>query len=237
MKILGELINNIVTGVIQLIEVIKKNGKSIALWVAMLILFTITSIYIVYQNQLLFNYYISKSNEIKETEKIEQQQQHINNVQNRRDINNKVHQELYRFFYSHACVQDIAIMEYHNTVSNLANTSFLFVSNTFELCKNGDSHFSDIQHVNISLFNMGNILYSNRGRYNNTITNLRIDDSKLYSLIYNIKDGKHVYIIELTTADNNIPIGALIVISNDEYSVNLDNTIVNLSNKLSILLS
>lgn len=227
-------IANIYTNVVRLIG---KYGKDILLWGMLLLLFGSLAYYIMYMNNQLFQRFLQKIDNDKQIELVEDNEAKEEAVQQRRDINNKVYQLLYKFFYSHDCVQDVAIMEYHNTYKNLSNKSFLYLSNTFEICKYNDSHFADIQHINISLFNISNILYVNQGYYHSDLPTLKKNDSRLYSFVYNVKEGKYIYIKEIKKDNNTMATGALIVISNQPYSNNLQDTINLLEEKISLFIA
>ena len=218
------------------VEQVNKYGKSIVLWSVLLLGFTAMLFYFLILNEKLLDRYLTIQDQ-KQVELVEiQKQEKINNVSERRELNRNIYNLLNKIFYTHNCVQDIAIMEYHNTEHNLSNNSFLYVSNTFELCKQGDSHFQPIQRLNISLFNISNILYSNRGYYHSDMTTLKKDDMKLYSLIAPITEAKHIYIAEVNNLDN-LPTACLVIVSNEDYSKNLEDTVIELAIQISMLMA
>lgn len=227
-------IANIYTNVVRLIN---KYGKDILLWGMLLLLFGSLAYYIMYMNNQLFQRFLQKIDNDKQIELVEDNEAKEEAVQQRREINNKVYQLLYQFFYSHDCVQDVAVMEYHNTYKNLSNKSFLYISNTFEICKYNDNHFTDIQHINISLFNISNILYTNQGYYHSDLSTLKKNDSRLFSFVYNIRNGQYIYIKEIKKDNNTMATGALIVVSNQPYSNNLQDTINLLEEKISLFIA
>ena len=217
------------------VEQCRKYGKAVGMWVILLIGFISMLFYFLNQNEKLLDRFLQQQ-EVREVEKVEvEQQRKIENVENRRELNRNIYNLLNKVFYTHKCVQDIALVEYHNTEHNLSNNSFLYVSNTFELCKSGDSHFQPIQRLNISLFNISNILYSNRGYYHANMTQLKKDDIKLYSLISSVKEGKHIYLNEIVNKDN-LPTACLIILSNEDFSEGLNETAIELANQISLLM-
>lgn len=231
--------NTIIQSIIDIfgktVEQVKKYGKGLVLWCSVLFCFIGMLIYFLHQNEILLSRFIDRQEEVR-TERIEQtEEERIEHIQERREVNVKVYNLLNRFYYEHNCVQDVAIVEYHNTVHNVANKSFLYVSCTFELCKEYDSHLSSIQHINASLFNISNILFQNNGYYQSSINQLKSDDIKLYSTINSINNIQHIYIIEIRDI-NNVSTAALVVISNQNYSINLENTIKILKENISLLL-
>lgn len=237
-NILLDLIKVITSAFTSIIDAIKKYGKSIVLWGMMLFLFLSMAFYFILMNNKLLDKFLNQIEEKERIEQIDEANQHEQNITNRRELNLKIYNELNKFFYLHKCVQNIAIMECHNTYQNLANKPFIYVSNTFELCKLNDTHFGEVQQITMSLFTISNLLYANKGYYNNTIDGLKKDDVKLFSLISDIKEAKHIYIKEIESSSNpNITIGAIVVVSNEEYSKALEDTIFNLEEKISIFLA
>lgn len=237
-NILLDLIKVITSAFTSIIDAIKKYGKSIVLWGMMLFLFLSMAFYFILMNNKLLDKFLNQIEEKERIEQIDEANQHEQNITNRRELNLKVYNELNKFFYLHKCVQDVAIMEYHNTYQNLAQKPFIYVSNTFELCKLNDTHFGSMQQITMSLFNVSNILYTNKGYYNNTIEGLKEDDAKLYSLVSDIKQAKHIYIKEIeTSTKTNVSVGAIVVVSNEDYSKALEDTIFNLEEKISIFLA
>lgn len=231
--------NTIIQSIISIfnntVEQAKKYGKGLVLWCVVLFAFVAMLVYFLHQNELLLNKFINQQQQ-EQIQHIEQQEQtHIQQVTERRELNSKIYNVLNRFFYTHQCVQMVAMMEYHNGSNNLAKKAFLYVSNTFELCKGNDSHFSDIQRMNISLFNISNILYQSSGYYQSSIEQLRNNDIKLYSIVSNINEAKHIYVIEVQDI-NNIAVAAIVVISNQDYSSTLESTIKILKENISLLI-
>lgn len=231
--------NTIIQSIISIfnntVEQAKKYGKGLVLWCVVLFAFVAMLVYFLHQNELLLNRFINQQQQ-EQIQHIEQQEQtHIKQVTERRELNSKIYNVLNKFFYTHQCVENVAVMEYHNGSSNLSKNAFLYVSNTFELCKGNDSHFSDIQRMNISLFNISNILYQSNGYYQSSVEQLKNNDIKLYSIISNIDTAKHIYIIEVQDI-NNIAVAAIVVISNQDYSLVLEQTIKILKENISLLI-
>lgn len=237
-NILLELIKPLTSAFTSIIATIKRYGKSIVLWGTMLFLSLSMVFYFLHLNDKLLNSFLNTIEERERTVQIDNAKLHEENINNRRELNLKVYNLLNNFFYTHKCVQDVAVMEYHNTHHNLAHNPFIYVSNTFELCKNNDSHFGDIQSKTISLFNVSNILYSNNGYYHSTIGELKRNDGKLYAMVYNIEGAKHIYIREIKKAGNSsISIGAVVVVSNEDYSAALEETLYTLEEKISLYIA
>lgn len=232
---MNTIIESIISVFNKTVEQVKKYGKSLVLWCVVLFAFVGMLVYFFHLNSTLLNNLLNQQEE-QHTEQIElQEQTHIQQVTERRELNSKIYNLLNKFFYTHECVETVAIMEYHNGSNNLAKKAFLYVSNTFELCKGNDNHFINIQRMNISLFNISNILFENNGYYNSTIKELKNNDIKLYSIVSNINQSKHIYIIEIKDV-NNIAVAALVVVSNQDYSINLESTIKVLKENTSLLL-
>lgn len=217
-----------------LVDKTKQHGKSVVLWCLIVLGFASMFFYFFKLNDFLLEKYIYQSDQKIIQNTIDTETKHMNNVAKRRDLNAKIQQELNRFFWTNDCVLNVALMEYHNGSENLLKSSFLFISNTFELCKSNDAHFGDIQRVNLSLFNISNKLYSNHGFYTNTIQNLKKDDMKLYSIVYGISKGKQIYILELNNAQK-VGVAALVVISDEPYSEELKDKFEILKNRINIL--
>lgn len=231
--------NTIIQSIISIfnttVEQVRKYGKGLVLWCVVLFAFIGMMVYFLHQNEILLDKFINQQQQEHIEHINKQEEQHIQQVTERRELNSKIYNVLNKFFYTHQCVQTVAVMEYHNGSSNLAKKAFLYVSNTFELCKGNDSHFSDIQRMNISLFNISNILYQNAGYYQSSVEQLKNNDIKLYSIVSNIDTAKHIYIIEVQDI-NNIAVAAIVVISNQDYSLVLESTIKILKENISLLI-
>lgn len=232
---MNTIIQSIISIFTSTVEQVRKYGKGLVLWCMVLFAFISMLVYFLHQNEMLLNRFINQQQQEHIEHINKQEQTHIQQVNERRELNSKIYNVLNRFFYTHSCVQDIALMEYHNGSSNLAKKAFLYVSNTFELCKGNDSHFSDIQRMNISLFNISNILYQDAGYYQSSIELLKNNDIKLYSIVSNIDEAKHIYIVEVQDI-NDIAVAAIVVISNQDYSTTLESTIKILKENISLLI-
>lgn len=233
-----EKMNTIISTLINIfnttVDQIKNYGKGIVLWATLLVLFIGMFIFFLRQNDQLFDRVIDQ----RAAQAAQTELKHTEQVQDRRVLNVTVYNILNKFFYGNSNVCDIAVMEHHNgTLTLNGRKSFLYISNTFELCRFNDTHYNSAQHINMSLFNIYNIMYSRNYRlYYNTIEDLKRDDMKLYSIVHNIKDAQYIYIVELIDI-NDISVASLFIVTNDNtYNSNFANEIKVLSNNISLLL-
>lgn len=230
--------NTIITAIISIfnttVDQTKKYGKGVVLWSTVLGLFGIMLVFFLKQNDHLFARIINQQSAQVESA----EQRHSDQVEDRRTLNIDVYNMLNKFFYSNKNVINLSIMEHHNGTNSLnGRKSFLYISNTFELCRFNDLHYSNIQHINMSLFNIFNIMYSNNYRlYHNTINELRRDDMKLYSIVQPIRAATYIYCIEIVDL-NDISVASLFIVTSDKaFSESFANQIQVLSNNLSLIL-
>lgn len=230
--------NTIITAIISIFNItvdqVKKYGKGVILWLTVLGLFSLMLVFFLKQNDHLFTRIINQQSAQVESA----EQRHSDQVEDRRTTNIRVYNVLNKFFYSNKNVMNLSVMEHHNGTSTLnGRKSFLYISNTFELCRFNDTHYSTIQHINMSLFNIFNIMYTNNYRlYYNTINELRRDDMKLYSIVQPIRTSTYIYCIEIVDI-NDISVASLFVVTNDiKFNESFANQIQVLSNNLSLIL-
>lgn len=232
------IMNTIITAIISIfnttVDQVSKYGKGVVLWLTVLGLFSLMLVFFLKQNDHLFARIINQQS----AQVVQAEQRHSDQVEDRRTLNVQVYNMLNKFFYSNRNVMNLAILEHHNGTNSLnGRKSFLYISNTFELCRFNDSHYSNIQHINMSLFNIYNIMYSNNYRlYHNTINELKRDDMKLYSIVQSIRTSTYIYCIEIVDL-NDISVASLFVVTNDiKYNESFANQIKILSNNLSLIL-